>query len=239
MLNKLIRGNRTTGHRLCDQKGNLVTVRRALLNGAYCVGTGVLRLLTGKLPAKPWISCDAIRVLRRHLNTRSRVLEFGSGMSTAWYSAHAGEVFSVENNAAWYERIKVLLAANGRTNANYAFAADEESYVNFMADDAKGFDLIMIDGDWRSQCVANALDKLRPGGILYIDNSDRSGDDANAQDMRRAEEAALEFARRHNAEVTYYTDFAPAQLFVQQGMAVRLPATATSARLLATTAAAG
>jgi SAM-dependent methyltransferase len=221
MLDKLIRGNRTSGHRLRDEKGNRVSLRRALFNGPYCIGTGLLRIATGVLPKRPWISCDAIRILRRHLSKQSRVLEFGSGMSTIWYASHAGQVFSVEDNPEWYAKVSAMLTANRKANVAYRLTTDEQEYATFCADDPDGFDLVMVDGTWRSRCMENAVKLVRPGGILYLDNADKHSTAAGG-DTRGAEQLALEFAKANGAEVTYLTDFAPAQLFVQQGMCVRL-----------------
>jgi len=37
----------------------------------------------------------------------------------------------------------------------------------------KSFDLVFIDGRARPSCIANALAKVRPGGYIMLDNSDR------------------------------------------------------------------
>ena len=85
-----------------------------------------------------------------------------------------------------------------------------------MARDETGFDLIMVDGSHRSECVSHAAKLLRPGGILYLDNSDKDPT-ARGGDMRLAEEYAIQFAKQQNGTTTYFTDFAPTQMMVQQG----------------------
>lgn len=223
MLTRLISGNRQRPSRLHDAKGNFVGWIAAAMHGPPAVTSGLLRLAFGYRPAKPWIPYSAIRRLRTFLGHRgSRVLEFGSGMSTLWYSVHAGEVFSVENYRPWYNKITRVLQREGRRNVSYKFVETEDDYVTFMGNDGKGFDLIMVDGSYRSRCIEEATQLLRPGGILYLDDSDQdSGPDGG--DMRRAEGLARQFAGQRNAKVEYFTDFSPTQLFVKEGMLVQLP----------------
>lgn len=145
------------------------------MHTAPAVVTGFLHFCFGYNPELPWISYSAIKLLTRFLHKESRVLEFGSGMSTIWYAGHAGEVFSV-----------------------------------------------MVDGSHRSKCIAHAAKLLKPGGILYLDNSDKDSA-GKGGDMRVAEELARSFAKGMKAQIRTFTDFAPTQFFVEQCMVVKLP----------------
>jgi hypothetical protein len=58
---------------------------------------------------------------------------------------------------------------------------------------------------------------LKPGGIFYLDNSDRGIKSKDAE-TRLAEGTILRFAEERHAEVFHFTDFAPTQFFVQQGL---------------------
>lgn len=222
MLRKLIAGSVYRKTRLHDEKGNFIGFRKLLAHGPSAVATGILRLLFGYRFAKPWIAYDSINIIKRHLNKASRVLEFGSGMSTIWYSKYAGYVCSIDNFRPWFDAVSIKINRLKIDNIKYRFAKDKESYISFMHDDEHGFDLIMIDGSYRSDCLAQACNKLKPGGILYLDNSDM---DSSGQggDMRLAEKYALNFAKEKKATVRYITDFAPTQLFVQQGLMIQLP----------------
>lgn len=222
MLQKLLSGGAARKTRLHDEKGNLISFNRFFLNGSRAVFTGLMRILLGYRVAMPWISYSAISVLQQHLHKTSRVLEFGSGMSTIWYAQHAGYVYSVEDNKEWYEKVQELIQDREIQNIDYLFADTEEAYSKFMHDDQAGFDLIIVDGSYRSSCVANAIKLLRAGGILYLDNSDKHSTPTGG-DTRVAESHALNFANQHNAHITYFTDFAPTQFFAQQGLMIKLP----------------
>ncbi|HEY8360510.1 MAG TPA: hypothetical protein VIL30_23900 [Ramlibacter sp.] len=224
VLEKIISGDGQRKSRLHDEKGNLIPGRRLLRHGPLAFLTGIGRLIFGYRPVQPWISYSAARVLREHLTGTSRVLEFGSGMSTVWYARHAGEVCSVEDFRPWFDRVSQVLQARRLGNVRYGFAATPEEYSSYMCDDTRGFDLVMVDGSVRADCIRKAAHLVRPGGILYLDNSDKNSSSATMTgDMRLAEALALEFARSRRAEVCYFTDFAPTQLFVQEGMLVRVP----------------
>ena len=200
---RLIAGSPERKTRLHDQGGRLVPASRLLRNGPRAVVTGIGRLLFNRRPQVPWISYDAQKVLARHLSPNSRVLEFGSGMSTLWYAERAGEVLSIESDAEWFAAVKPTLPAN----AAIKLAGTRAEYLTFPG---QPYDLIMVDGHSRNACIAAALPFLAPGGVLYLDNSDRE---------RYGESLRLfaDYMKQHPCELHHFTDFAPTQLFVQRG----------------------
>jgi len=208
--------------RLHDLKGNRARTYACVVNLPRAIVTGLARLLINYRPPQPWISYSAIQLLARHLGPKSRVLEFGSGMSTIWYAQRAGEVFAVENNAEWFAHIENSLKT--KKNVQMAFEGSREGYVNFGRSILGEFDLIIVDGSYRDLCVSRSIDLLREGGIIYLDNCDRLD-----SDMREAEKICLEFANADGADVRYFTDFAPTQMFAQQGLMVMRPKPTRSA----------
>ncbi len=208
--------------RLHDEKGNLIGFKRLLLSAPRAIASGVLRLAFGYRPVTPWISYAAIDVLDEFLGKHSRVLEFGSGMSTIWYASRAGQVYAVEDSEPWYTRVLDLVRQKQLQNVWLHYSNEADEYSRFMAQDAVGFDLIVVDGNHRDHCTVQALPLLKKGGIFYLDNSDRGTATAD-ESTRKAEAALLKFAREASADVVYFTDFAPTQFFVQQGLMIRLP----------------
>lgn len=222
LLTKIVAAGPGRRTRLHDEEGNFIGVRRLLASAPRAVSSGLLRLAFGYRPRIPWISYDAIKLLDRFLQRNSRVLEFGSGMSTIWYARRAGEVYAVEDSEPWHARVASLISSERLPNVRLQHSADVDEYSRFMAHDARGFDLVVVDGNYRYRCTMAALPLLRKGGIFYLDNSDRGVVSAD-EDTRRAKAAILAFARERNAEITFFTDFAPTQFFVQQGLMIKLP----------------
>lgn len=196
-------------------------MERLFWNGSRAYATGLARLAFGFRPVIPWLSYDATRILERRLSPGSSVLEFGSGMSTLWFARRAGFVRSVEGCEAWYQKVRSFIKAEGIQNVDYILAVSESDYV--MAGDAGGraYDMVIVDGDFRSECVRHAVKWLKRPGILYLDNSDKdSGPDGG--DIRAAEELALDLARRMHGSVQHFTDFAPTQLTPNQGLMISI-----------------
>lgn len=220
MLTKLLAGDRVRKTRLHDEKGNFVGFEKLFLRGPSALISGLLRICFDRRPTLPWISYSAILEIKEHLNPESRVLEFGSGMSTIWYSRHAGHVYSVEDSHEWFVKIEHAIKEKNISNVTYKFALETSEYTSFMADDMEGFDLVVVDGTFRSDCVRSAVKLLKSGGFLYLDNSDKDSS-GNGGDMRIAEALVREFADATNSSVEVFTDFAPTQLFVQQGILLR------------------
>ncbi|WNO53789.1 O-methyltransferase [Stakelama saccharophila] len=220
MLTKILKGSRQQKSRLHDHKGNLVPTGRLIANAPRAFVSGLFRVLLGHRPRLPWISYSATLEIAAFLSNEKRVLEYGSGMSTLWYAKHAGQVVSVENFRPWYDQVRSALEKDGINNVEYHLAESIEEYTRVPCEG--GFDLVMVDGSFRDRCTAAALATLRPGGIFYLDNSDRMA--LPGSDEAAAAELALKYAKDHNCTVTYFTDFAPTQFFAQEGMMVRRPA---------------
>jgi hypothetical protein len=218
--NKLIRGDDCRKTRFHDEKGNGVSFDRFMRNGFRAFATGLDRIIFGFRPKVPWISYDACRVIEDHLaKCGGSVLEFGSGMSTVWYARHSSKVISIEDYAPWKKKVDVILSSCGVGNVEYIYADSVADYSDPLGDRLDTFDLIVIDGSHRDLCVAHSLRRLKAGGVIYLENSDKdSGFFGGA--IRGAERLLLQFAELHGYEVRYFTDYAPTQFIPTQGMMV-------------------
>jgi hypothetical protein len=141
----------------------------------------------------PWWTVDATRLAEDFLRRRpgAAVFEFGSGASTVWLARRAGRVLSVEHDPAWYEalrdrvrghpnialRLAPARPAVGVPRVGSAMAGwrslDFAAYVETVATTGEAFDLIVIDGRCRAACLAAALPRLKPDGLIVFDNSAR------------------------------------------------------------------
>ncbi len=89
-------------------------------------------------------------------------------MSTLWFDSHCGEVHSVEDNPIWFETIK------RRVKSAHVYLLSGDTYFRKIEDfPERYFDLIVIDGSQRLACFHIARDRLKIGGTLLVDNTDK------------------------------------------------------------------
>jgi hypothetical protein len=152
--------------------------------------------------ATPWMCFPAVERLDQLLTAQSKVFEYGSGGSTIYFARRVAEVVSVEHDRAWHGRVQLELERRGLTNVhcklvepavdtsfNPTRIADPSAYVSSderylgktfrsyaQAIDAfpdHHFDLVVVDGRARPSCMRHARQKVRPGGVLLLDQSER------------------------------------------------------------------
>lgn len=106
-----------------------------------------------------------------------RILEYGSGGSTPWLAQimpKNGMLVSMENDhqwAVWCKRaIDSMRSFLTIADVVVRYAETEDEYI---ASEQGPFDLILVDGRhiWRAACMAAAYDKLRPGGTVFLHDS--------------------------------------------------------------------
>lgn len=122
----------------------------------------------------PWWNVAATRKVAEFLAARAdaRVFEYGSGASTAWLSKRASEVISVEHHAGWHEALGKLIADRANVRLWHRDLAGD-AYVHAIAEAGGQFDLIVVDGRRRVECLNAALPYLKPDGIVLFDDSGR------------------------------------------------------------------
>jgi predicted O-methyltransferase YrrM len=168
----------------------------------------------------PWLGYRAIQRLDQLIEPDWKMIEFGSGLSTVWFSRRCHKVVSVEDCEEWYDKVKQDLSRHEITNVDYLFKTKNDySSLPEYADEQ--FDLILVDGSDRGKCAATAVKRLKPGGYIYLDNSDKHSSAAGG-DTRIAEQILLDAALEAGGQVEYFVDFLPTYVAVIQGMLVRL-----------------
>jgi len=96
--------------------------------------------------------------------TDNKVFEYGTGYSTIWWQNKNVNYHAVEDNKQWYDMIK------DKTNIKHEpeYNKYSQSIYNY---DFK-FDVIVIDGIVRFDCVKPTLEKIKDDGIIIFDNTD-------------------------------------------------------------------
>ena len=59
-------------------------------------------------------------------------------------------------------------------NLDIRLRENMDDYVDCILEDKKPFDVIIIDGKHREECVKNALKKISSDGLIIADNSERA-----------------------------------------------------------------
>lgn len=149
----------------------------------------------------PWVTFEARKWLESFLTPDMKVFEFGSGGSTLFMAKRVKELVSVEHDPKWYKLTAEALTRHNIHNCQYSLVTPQhgaevthepndpygfvssrypsvesfEEYVKSISrfpDDS--FDLVSVDGRARPSCVLHALGKVRCGGYLMLDNSERN-----------------------------------------------------------------
>lgn len=122
----------------------------------------------------PWWNVAATGKVERFLAARAgaRVFEYGAGASTAWLARRAGEVTSVEHHAGWHGALGTLIAEHKNVTLWHR-ELEGDGYIDAIAEAGGQFDLIVVDGRRRIECLTRAIPFLKPDGIVLFDDSGR------------------------------------------------------------------
>jgi hypothetical protein len=122
---------------------------------------------------QPWWNFRAVSFVEECLPPGARVFEYGGGASTLWLLDKGCDVRTVEHDEGWFR------ALTARTGAGVVELAEPDAgfsaYVNAINDVPDGsLDLVIVDGRERVRCGLAAMPKIKPGGMLLLDDSERS-----------------------------------------------------------------
>jgi predicted O-methyltransferase YrrM len=114
-------------------------------------------------------------------------LEFGSGRSTTWFAGRLGSLTSVEHDARWYAQVRAKLDRRQIANVDLKLIPLDHSeseperadynpapaYVAVLDEFRdRSLDLVVVDGHYRTTCVKRSVPKLKPGGLLLVDDTE-------------------------------------------------------------------
>lgn len=96
------------------------------------------------------------------------VLELGGGHSTEFWAERVRSVVTLETDSGWADKLKSKAFANVEVRTTTADAIAGEISVL-----GRSFDIVVVDiGGNRYRCAKAALQILRPGGFILLDNAD-------------------------------------------------------------------
>jgi predicted O-methyltransferase YrrM len=130
-------------------------------------------------PDHPWITSEANRLLASMLRPADVGAEYGSGRSTLWLARHCKHLTSVEHDQAWHGKISAAIRDQGLNNVDYFLrprdqpqeSGDMSGYARVaLSFDDESIDFVLVDGLYRDHVTRLMLPKIKPGGLLIIDN---------------------------------------------------------------------
>jgi hypothetical protein len=146
----------------------------------------------------PRLNYDAIEYILPKLEKISTVFEYGSENSILFWAHHGKQVTSIEYDPSVYRKTSVKIAAlynieyrliepeldaSGsdtkpssidRCHSNYFKGYTFKKYVECINEYPNDyFDVVLVDGRSRPSCLVHSMVKVKPGGLLVLNNSNR------------------------------------------------------------------
>ena len=121
--------------------------------------------------ALPWLTYPAIWFLESIDMGGLTVFEYGAGSSSLfWARCGASHVRSVENDPEWVARVKQT-----NPSADIILETSRQLYPDVILRTDERWDIILVDGvndpGDRYNCACAALNRIKPGGLIVLDDS--------------------------------------------------------------------
>jgi hypothetical protein len=162
-----------------DQKSIENLLQSFLENPGYLRKSGWLRSMEESravdVDGDPilWITYPALDFLAGRVSPEMVVFEYGSGNSTFWWSRRVSKLVSCEHDKEWYASFRSEIPGN----TTYLLRRAKGGSTDYAMEISKYedmFDILVIDGRDRVNCVKNGLGSLHHDGVIVWDNSDRA-----------------------------------------------------------------
>lgn len=146
----------------------------------------------------PWITFGATSFLKEHLREGMKAFEWGMGGSSVFLLNIGVSLVSIEHDVDWFKKASQDLGGNsswsptliepvkgrepndpsdwstyGSSHQEFLDASFEEYVRAIDKYDDQSLDVVLVDGRSRPSCFHHALQKVRPGGFVLWDNTDR------------------------------------------------------------------
>ena len=117
----------------------------------------------------PWLTYPFITFLKGRIHAQLNIFEYGSGDSTLWYAKRARSIDAVEHHFEWYTYV------NSKKTDNMTIKHIEldhgDNYARAIHVSGKQYDIVIVDGRDRNNCMKEACKGLTSSGVIILDNS--------------------------------------------------------------------
>ena len=133
----------------------------------------------------PWWPYAAVEWVASALPPQPRVFEYGGGGSTLWLEDRGAIVTVTEHDEGWHRELAGQLAygtallfrppaATGSINSVAAPGYFDDYVAAIDGEPDSSLDLVIVDGRARVECARRAMSKVKPGGLLLLDDTNRA-----------------------------------------------------------------
>jgi len=136
----------------------------------------------------PWFTYPCNDFLKDRITKNMIIFEYGIGGSSIWLSNLAGHVDSVEHNKKfynWYKDktntisnidIKYVPLEPIHNNLSYEELSflklySTNQYVSSISSKNKKYDIIIVDGIFRLDCIFECINNINDSGVIILDNT--------------------------------------------------------------------
>jgi hypothetical protein len=130
----------------------------------------------------PWFNYGVIRFLAGRVGKHMRVFEYGAGYSTLWWERRAASVMAVEHDESWAARVSELV--KDKTVIRYVPLEYDGAYCRTILETDNHYDVVVVDGRDRVNCMRQSLARLNNDGVIVFDNSQRGYYRAGIEELK-------------------------------------------------------
>jgi hypothetical protein len=181
----------------------LIFCRRSFLRqSGYIKSTALRRPIGADGEPIPWMNYNMVSFLEQRLKKDLSLFEYGSGNSTLFFAKRVKDVVSVENNKKWYDYCSDKKPAN----VELIFCGSDENgkYARAITNQEKNFDVVIVDGEDRVNCMITARDFLTPSGVIVLDDTQGSTTKAGIENLLEHGFRRLDFEGVKAGGVRFY-----------------------------------
>lgn len=128
-----------------------------------------IRPVDAKGQPVPWMNYSFVEFLTKRLQPHFSIFEYGSGNSTFYFSEYVASIISVEYDQEWFNIVQSQLPSN--TGLIFKEKDVDGQYCRTAIGTGQKFEMIIVDGRDRVNCLIQSIPALTLGGVLILDDS--------------------------------------------------------------------
>lgn len=144
-----------------------------MVNHGYLFDNGFVRSkIEGEVVFKdgspaPWLSYPFLEFFIPRLKSSISLFEYGLGNSSLFFMDKLGDHYGVEHDIVWYEKLQESI------DTEKLKLVKKKDFSDSISNFGRKFQVIIIDGILRNECLNKCTEFLEPDGIIILDDAER------------------------------------------------------------------